>query len=50
MIDARGKDGKKVCEESRMFLEVKVESAIVYLEIGRLDDDLFERIMFLISV
>ena len=30
-----------------MFLEIKVQRSVVNLEIGRLDDDLFERIVFL---
>jgi hypothetical protein len=47
MIDTWSKSGQKVGEESWMFLEVKVERSIVNLEICRLDDDLFEGVMFL---
>lgn len=47
MIDTWRKDGEKVREESRMFLEIKVECFVVNLKIRSLDDDLFEGIMFL---
>ena len=31
-----------------MFLEVEIERSVVDFEIGSLDDDLFERVMFLV--
>jgi len=48
MIDTGSKSREKVGEESWMFLEVEVERPVVDFEIGRLDDDLFERVMFLL--
>jgi hypothetical protein len=42
MVDAGCEDGEEVGEEGGMFLEVKVEGFVVNLEVGRLDDDLFE--------
>jgi hypothetical protein len=48
MIDTGSKSREKVGEESWMFLEVEVERSVVDLEIGSLDDDLFEGIMFLL--
>ena len=48
MIDTGSKSREKVGEESWMFLEVEVERSVVDFEIGRLDDDLFEGVMFLL--
>ena len=42
MINTRSESRKKVCEESGMFLEIKVERSVVNLEICSFDNDLFE--------
>ena len=47
MIDTGSKSGEEIGEEGRMFLEIKVESFVINFKIGRLDNNLFEGIMFL---
>jgi hypothetical protein len=48
MIDTGSEGGEKVCEEGGVFLEIKVEGSVVNFKIGRLDNDSFERVMFLL--
>ena len=47
MVNSRSKSSKEIREQSRMFLEVEVESSVINLEIGSLDGNLFERVVFL---
>jgi hypothetical protein len=49
MIDTRSECSEEICKESRVFLQVKVESSVVNLKIGDFDNDLLEGIMFLTS-
>lgn len=50
MIDTRRENREKISEKSRMFLKIKVERSVINLEIRRFHNNLFERVMFLLSV
>ena len=47
MVNSRSKSGEEIREQSGMFLQVEVKSPVIDLEICGLDDDLFERVVFL---
>ena len=50
MIDTWSENGEKICEKSWMFLEIKVERSVVNLQIRCFDNDLLERVVFLMLV
>jgi hypothetical protein len=47
MVNSRSKSGEEIREQSGMFLQVEVKSPVIDFEICSLDDDLFERVVFL---
>ena len=50
MIDTWSENGEKICKKSWMFLEIKVERSVVNLKIRCFDNDLLERVVFLLLV
>ena len=47
MVNSRSKSREEIREQSGMFLQVEVKSPVIDLEICCLDNDLFERVVFL---
>lgn len=45
MVDTGREDAQEVVEQERLLLEVEVESLVVDLDVGDLDDDLLELIV-----